>query len=90
MLIFSKETEKELKKEVVDIVCNFLEESKKTKDNPLGIISQSELLGNLDITYRTLMKWEEAGLRRYVPPIKDTRTIFYKTSDVLRFLGVIE
>jgi len=33
-------------------------------------------------------KWEEAGLRRYQPPLEDTRKIYYRVSDVLKFLGV--
>ncbi|HGR7917100.1 TPA: hypothetical protein ACL6E7_000061 [Streptococcus pneumoniae] len=29
-----------------------------------------------------------AGLRRYQPPLEDTRKIYYKISDIWKFLGV--
>ncbi|MGC4387930.1 XRE family transcriptional regulator, partial [Streptococcus suis] len=41
----------------------------------------------LDVDYKTLQRWERAGLRRYSPPIEDTRKVFYKIEDILIFLG---
>ena len=42
----------------------------------------------LDIKYKTLQKWENAGLRRYQPPLEDTRKVYYKVSDILNFWGL--
>jgi phage protein len=44
----------------------------------------------LDIKYKTLQKWEGAGLRRYQPPLEDTRKAYYKVADIWKFLGVEE
>lgn len=38
--------------------------------------------------FQTISKWEKAGLRRYQPPLEDTRKIYYKISDIWKFLGV--
>ena len=42
----------------------------------------------LEIEYKTLKRWENNGLRRYQPPLEDTRKVFYRVSDILQFLGV--
>ncbi|HEM4500925.1 TPA: XRE family transcriptional regulator, partial [Streptococcus suis] len=42
----------------------------------------------LGIKDKTLKRWEDNGLRRYQPPLEDTRKIFYRVSDILVFLGV--
>lgn len=42
----------------------------------------------LGIKSKTLARWEKAGLKRYRPPLEDTRKVFYKVSDILIFLGV--
>ena len=43
----------------------------------------------LGITARTLQRLGAvAGLRRYQPPVEDTRKVFYRVSDILIFLGV--
>ena len=51
-------------------------------------MSAQEAMDELDIKYKTLQKWECAGLRRYQPPLEDTRKIYYKVTDILKFLGV--
>lgn len=33
-----------------------------------------------------LKSWELKGLKRLEPPIEGTRTVYYKVSDVIRFL----
>ena len=52
------------------------------------MISKVELKEELGIGDKTLTKWECAGLPQYIPPIEDTRKVYYKVSDVLKFLGV--
>ena len=56
--------------------------------NELDLISKVELKEELGIGDKTLTKWECAGLPQYIPPIEDTRKVYYKVSDVLKFLGV--
>ena len=60
----------------------------RIKPRVTGLISAQEAMDELDIKYKTLQKWEEAGLRRYQPPLEDTRKIYYRVSDLLKFLGV--
>lgn len=88
MFSLSKESEESLKVELLELVADFLKSYSDKNSKALGLISQSELLKDLDINYKTLRNWEDEGLKRYTPPIENTRTIFYKTSDVLVFLGV--
>ncbi|MCI1071883.1 hypothetical protein [Lactococcus lactis] len=52
----------------------------------LPLLTQRELLGKLNISPNTLKSWELQGLRRLEPPIENCRTVFYKISDVLKFL----
>lgn len=52
----------------------------------LGILTQKELLEQLNIAPNTLKSWELKGLKRLEPPIEGTRTVYYKVSDVIRFL----
>ena len=59
-------------------------------ENPLGIISQREAIERLEITYPTIRRWEARGLKRYTPPIAETKTVYYKVTDLLAFLGVEE
>ena len=42
----------------------------------------------LGIDYNTLRRWEDNGLPRYIPPLEDTRKVFYRVTDILQFLGV--
>lgn len=45
-------------------------------------------MDELGLKYNTLRRWEEAGLKRYQPPMEDTRKVYYRVSDILAFLGV--
>lgn len=87
MFSLSKESEESLKMEVLKLVSDFLDSYTKPKPKTLGIISQDELQTELNIKYGTVRRWEQAGLKRYIPPIEGTRTVFYKIDDVLLFLG---
>ena len=53
-----------------------------------GIVTQKELLKILQISPNTLKSWENKGLKRLEPPIKGTRTIYYKLEDVIGFLTI--
>ena len=56
--------------------------------NHLQIITQKEVLKELNISPNTLKSWERKGLPRLEPPIEGTRTVYYKRSDILKFLTV--
>lgn len=87
MFSLSRESENSLKMEVLKLVSGFLKSYTKPKPKTLGLITQDELQTELNIKYGTVKRWEDAGLKRYMPPIKGTRTVFYKIDDVLLFLG---
>ena len=88
MAWLSKEAENEIKKEVAVSVTTFLNNYTKPEPRMLGLITQTDLKKELGIDYNTLRKWEDNGLRRYIPPLEDTRKVFYRVSDILQFLGV--
>ncbi|KXT73169.1 MerR family transcriptional regulator [Streptococcus gallolyticus] len=52
----------------------------------LNIVTQKELLKQLNISPNTLKSWENKGLKRLEPPIEGTRTVYYQLSNVLQFL----
>lgn len=88
MFSLSKESEQDLTKGVLELVEKYLEAREQAKPRLLGLIPASQLEEELGIKYKTLQRWESAGLRRYQPPLEDTRKIFYRISDILIFLGV--
>lgn len=88
MFSLSKESEQELAHGVLDLVENYLGARDTIKPRLTGLISAQVAMEELDIKYKTLQKWENAGLRRYQPPLEDTRKGYYKVSDILIFLGV--
>ncbi|HEM3625063.1 MerR family transcriptional regulator [Streptococcus suis] len=64
-----------------------IELQKKNATKQLPILTQKELLQQLKISPNTLKSWERKGLSRLEPPIENTRTVFYKISDVIDFLS---
>ena len=87
MFSLSRESENDLKTGMLKIVEDFLNNYQQPKPKILGLITQDELQTELNIKYGTVKRWEDAGLKRYMPPIEGTRTVFYKIDDVLLFLG---
>lgn len=87
--LLSNETEQALVSGILGKVGTYLERYEGL-ENPLGIISQREATERLEITYPTIRRWEARGLKRYTPPIADTKTVYYKVTDLLAFLGVNE
>ena len=78
----------ELKTKILEAIERYLKSRDTVKPRLTGLISAQEVMDELDIKYKTLQKWEDAGLRRYQPPLEDTRKIYYRISDLLKFLGV--
>ena len=89
------EARQAMTKEMLPIVINnsiklmekASELSKKFEPPLLGLISKTRLKKELELTDKTLDKWEENGLKRYQPPLEDTRKVYYRVSDTLIFLG---
>ncbi|MEG3267693.1 XRE family transcriptional regulator [Streptococcus suis] len=82
------QSEIELKTGILELIENYLEARELVKPRVTGLITAQQLKSELDIEYKTLQRWEKNGLRRYQPPLEDTRKIFYRVSDILIFLGV--
>ncbi|HEL1708905.1 TPA: XRE family transcriptional regulator [Streptococcus suis] len=88
MFSLSRESEQDLTHGLLAIVGKYLEGREKVKPRILGLMTAEQLKDELDIEYKTLQRWEKHGLKRYQPPLEDTRKIFYRVSDILIFLGV--
>ena len=86
--ILSKEIELKLADGLVDIFNKALETRAKFPNHQLGLITQKQLMEELDIKTNTLKRWEQAGLKRYTPPVEDTRKVYYRIADILAFMGV--
>mgnify|MGYP000929165196 FL=1 len=69
---------------LLQLLVNLID--KKKDSSNLEIITQKELLKELNISPNTLKTWEQKGLPRLEPPIEGTRTVYYKRTDVLKFL----
>ena len=88
MFSLSKESEQDLTQGVLELVGSYLEARDRLKPRLTGLISAQQVMDELGVGYNTLRRWEEAGLKRYQPPVEDTRKVYYRVSDILAFLGV--
>lgn len=88
MFSLSRESEQDLTNGLLDMVGKYLEAREQTPPRLLGLITTQQVKDELGIKDKTLKRWEDNGLRRYQPPLEDTRKIFYRVSDILVFLGV--
>ena len=61
-------------------------QQKSNNEPQLRIMTQKELLKQLNIAPNTLKTWERKGLKRLEPPIENCRTVYYKIDDVIDFL----
>ena len=66
-------------------LVTLIQQKSETKPS-LGILTQKELLAQLNISPNTLKSWENLGLKRLEPPIEGTRTVYYKAEEVINFL----
>ena len=87
--MFEKMVE-ELKTKILEAIDRYLKNREKAPQRLTGLISAQEVMDELDVKYKTLQKWEKAGLRRYQPPLEDTRKTYYKVAEICKFLGVEE
>ncbi|HEM3243242.1 TPA: XRE family transcriptional regulator [Streptococcus suis] len=87
-LELTAQSEADLKTGILELIENYLEAREQTPPRLLGLITAQQVKDELGIKDKTLKRWEDNGLRRYQPPLEDTRKIFYRVSDILVFLGV--
>jgi len=85
MFSLSRESEQDLVHGILEVVERYHEARDRLKPRLTGLISAQEVMDELDIKYM-----EKAGLRRYQPPLEDTRKIYYRISDLMKFMGVDE
>lgn len=88
MFSLSKESEQDLTQGLLELVGSYLEAREQTPPRLLGLIAAQQVMDELEVSYNTLKRWEEAGLKRYQPPVEDSRKVYYRISDILAFLGV--
>ncbi|KPJ23045.1 hypothetical protein JavanS419_0010 [Streptococcus satellite phage Javan419] len=88
MSLFSQEYEAKLLEQNLTAVNRFLEAYQQPKPSLLGLMTAEQVKVELNIKGKTLKRWERSGLRKYQPPLEDTRKHYYKVSDILIFLGV--
>ena len=82
------QSERELKTGILELIASYLKRCEKVRPRAFGIIPPQQVTEELGISLKTLKSWEQAGLKRYQPPLEDSRKVFYKIRDILVFLGV--
>ena len=63
MFSLSRESEQDLAHGILEVVERYLEAHDRVPQRLTGLISAKRLQDELDISYKTLHRWEEAGLR---------------------------
>jgi len=87
--ILSQEAELALLERIEHLINDYLSHAMLSPhSDSFGLIQQKELIKELGISLVTLHEWESLGLTRYCPPIEGTRKVFYKKSDVMKFLSI--
>ena len=87
--LLSQEAELALLRRIESLIKDYLSHAVlPSYSDSFGLIQQKELIKELDISLVTLHEWERLGLIRYCPPIEGTRKVFYKKSDVMKFLSI--
>ncbi|MDG4968908.1 helix-turn-helix transcriptional regulator [Lactococcus lactis] len=71
---------------LLNLLITLIQE-KNNKRVSSELLTQKELLKQLNISPNTLRAWENIGLKRLEPPIEGTRSVFYLLDDVLKFLA---
>ncbi|HFI0587195.1 TPA: XRE family transcriptional regulator [Streptococcus suis] len=61
---------------------------KESEHLTCGLVTRQKVMKDLDLKDETLRKWEDAGLKRWQPPFEKTSKIYYKETDIERFLTV--
>lgn len=87
MKVLSEEVGRELVTEILGSVEEYINAREKIPRRLTGLMTKREIFEELDINGNTLKRWETLGLKRYMPPVENTKKAYYRISDVLKFLG---
>lgn len=87
MKVLSEEVGRELVTEILGSVEEYINAREKIPHRLTGLMTKREIFEELDINGNTLKRWESLGLKRYMPPVENTKKAYYRVSDVLKFLG---
>ncbi|NQI34253.1 DNA-binding protein [Streptococcus suis] len=87
--ILSREAELELLEKVDRHLDKRLELEKQQLER-FDLMPADEVAEKLKVSGTTLRNWEHMGLQRYQSPFENSKKIFYRISDVLKFLAVEE
>lgn len=87
MNVFSQDYEAKLLEQNLTAFNRFLEVYQQPKPRVLGLITAEQVKEELNIKGKTLKRWENAGLKRYQPPLEDTRKIITRSVIFLSFWG---
>ncbi|HEM3492044.1 TPA: DNA-binding protein [Streptococcus suis] len=87
MSILSRETELDILG-VVDRHLDKRLELEKQKLERFDLIPADEVADKLNVSGTTLRNWENVGLQRYQSPFENSKKVFYRASDLYKFLAV--
>ena len=87
MHILSDEFEDKLLRIIDNRFEDFLKAISKHDNKQLDLISAQKVQDELGVSYNTLRRWEEAGLKRYQAPVEGTRKVYYLRSSIYAFMG---
>ncbi|HEM5327086.1 TPA: DNA-binding protein [Streptococcus suis] len=85
--ILSREAELELLEKVDRHLDKRLELEKQQLER-FDLIPADEVEEKLKVSGTTLRNWENVGLQRYQSPFENSKKVFYRASDLYRFLAV--
>lgn len=87
MQLLSREAELELL-ETIDSHLKKRCELEKELLERLDLIPTAEVEEKLQVSSTTLRRWENNGLKRYQPPFENSKKVYYRASDLYKFLTV--
>lgn len=87
MALLSQEAERELL-DIVDRRFNELIAFQQEHNDGWDLITRAEAMEKLGVSSTTLVKWERLGLKVYQSPFEHSRKIYYRKSDIYKFLAV--
>ena len=87
MHVLSEEFEDKLLRIIDNRFEDFLKAISKHDNKQLDLISAQKVQDELGVSYNTLRRWEEAGLKRYQAPVEGARKVYYLRSSIYAFMG---
>ena len=87
MHVLSEEFEDKLLRIIDNRFEDFLKAISKHDNKQLDLISAQKVQDELGVSYNTLRRWEEAGLKRYQAPVEGTRKVYYLRSSIYACMG---